>query len=271
MATDESIIELRALRERFTVIIQCLKEWSKTGGPIDPIWTRDTHRLQRELHLAQYRAAQRIFQAGQESSARCLGAFLVRRKQRALSSRQLASVEESEYQRRFLEENRMCNQVGDFLRFGDVDLAFVCDFCDGHLVWEDLDKMPSVRTCQEDATWTPSQRARQPPSRRCDTSWQALGFSKSKHEEKQVVFGPVAIANHVAPHPGDWQARITCPFCEDMADEPRDADDEEEPWRPDATFDDMTAFQEHLEWQHVQAPTTPGLTWSSATGNCTLM
>lgn len=276
MCADESILELRALRDRFLALTQSLKDWSRIGGPIDPTWTRDTQKLQRDLHRAQYRAAGRIFRSGQVSSTttRCLGAFLVHRRQRALSSRQLASVEESEYQRRFLEERRVCSQVGGFLRFGadGGDMAFVCDFCDGHLVWEDLERMPSVRTCHEDATWAPSQPVAAPgPNSSSNPSWQALGFSQSKHEEKQVVFGPVAIANHIAPLPGDWMARITCPFCEEMADEgPRYAYDEEELWRPDATFDDVTAFQEHLEWQHTQAPTTPG-TWSNAAQNCTLM
>lgn len=266
----ESILELRTLRDRFQVLTQCLRDWSRIGGPIDPTWTRDTQALQRDLHRTQYRAAQRIFRTGQESSARCLGAFLVHRKQRALSSRALASVEESEYQRRFVEEKRMCSQVGSFFRFADQDIAFVCDFCDGHLVWEDLEKMPSVRTCHDDMTWTPSQPVSPGPGS-SNPGWQALGFSQSKHEEKQVVFGPVAIANHIAPVAGDWMARITCPFCEEMADGPRDADDEEEAWRPDSTCDDITAFQEHLEWQHTQAATTPGLTWSNATQNCTLM
>lgn len=175
-----------------------------------------------------------------------------------------------------MEELRMCNQVGAFYRFGEQDLAFVCDFCDGHLVWEDLEKMPSVRTAQEDATWAPARPARPPSSGAGANSnrnphWQAIGFSQSQHDEKQVVFGPVAIANHIAPEPGDWLARMRCTFCDDMVEEPRDQDDEEEIWRPDSTFDDVTAFQEHLEWQHTQAP-SGGSTWTSAaTENCTIM
>ena len=35
--------------------------------------------------------------------------------------------------------------MGRFERFGDRDIAFVCDFCDGYLVWEDLREMPSLR------------------------------------------------------------------------------------------------------------------------------
>lgn len=164
----------------------------------------------------------------------------------------------------------MCSQVGAFLRLGDEDIAFVCDFCDGHLVWEDLERMPSERTCHEDPTWAPSQPVPSGPFG-SNPSWQAIGFSQSKHEEKQVVFGPVAVASHIAPHPGDWLARITCPFCEEMADGPRDASDEEEAWRPDSTFDDLAAFQEHLEWQHTPAAATAGATLSSVTQNCTLM
>ncbi|KAL6849292.1 hypothetical protein ACO1O0_008828 [Amphichorda felina] len=261
--THASLQELRALRDKFHAHASCLKDWSRSGGPIDPIWVRDTHILQRDLHRAQYRAARRIFTSGQESSARCLGAFLVYRKQRAWSNRQVAGVEEGEYQKRYLEELQTCNRVGTFQRFGEQDIAFVCDFCDGHLIWEDLERMPSVRTAHEDAAWPSS-----PVSPTTgNPQWQATGFSFSKHEEKQVVFAPEAIANHIAPHPNDWQARLLCPLCEDEAAKPQDKDDEEDIWRPENTFDDIVAFQEHLEWEHTATPTpvTP------STNNCNIM
>ena len=264
--SDASLEELRALRDKFHTHIDCLRDWSRSGGPIDPTWVRDTHILQRDLHLAQYRAARRIFASGQESTSRCLGAFLVHRKQRDWATRQVAGVEEGAYQKRYLEELRACNRVGSFQRFGDEDIAFVCDFCDGHLIWEDLDRMPSVRTAHEDATWPAAPAAPVSPTSG-NPQWQATGFSHSKHEEKQVVFAPEAIANHIAPHPGDWQARLLCPICETEAAKPQDQDDEEYIWRPDNIYDDLPAFQEHLEWQHTTATTIPAPTAS----NCILM
>jgi len=260
--THDSLQELCLLRDRFQAHASSLREWSRSGGPIDPVWTRDTHQLQRDLHRAQCRAASRIFTSGQEGSARCLGAFLVYRKQRVWSSRQVAGVEEGEYQKRYLEELRTCNRIGTFQRFGEADIAFVCDYCDGHLLWDDLEKMPSVRTAQENALWPTTPIS---PSTG-DPQWQATGFSHSKHEEKQVVFAPVAIANHMSPHPGDWRARLMCPFCEDEAAVPRDKDDEEDMWRPEGTFDDIVAFEEHLLWQHTtQKSSIP------STDNCAVM
>ncbi|CAH0005396.1 unnamed protein product [Clonostachys byssicola] len=270
--SHDSLVALRQLRNNFSAHIGCLKDWSRLGGPIDPAWVRDTQALQRDLHRAQYRAAGRIFASGQESSTRCLGAFLVYRQQRAWRNRQELSVEEGGYQRRHLEELRVCNNVGGFHRHGEEDIAFICDFCDGHLIWEDLDKMPSVRTAHDNSIWTSSPTAttlplaNPPPANQPSPSaspspvppaqrpgqpqWQATGFSKSQYEQKQVVFAPVAIANHSMPMGGGWQSFITCPFCEDDADGPRDTDDEEDVWRPEGLFEDVASFQEHLEWQH---------------------
>lgn len=159
----------------------------------------------------------------------------------------MAGVEQAEYQKRYLEELRMCNRIGSFQRFGEGDVAFVCDFCDGHLVWEDLERMPSVRTAQEDAAWPTSPVSPTSGS----PQWQATGFSHSKHEEKSVVFAPVAIANHTAPLIGDWQAKVLCPFCEEEASRPRDKDDEQDEWGPEENFDDINAFEEHLQWEHT--------------------
>lgn len=271
--------ELRSLQEKFGAHVSSLKDWSRIGGPIDPSWVRDTQALQRQLHRAQYRAAGRIFASGQESSTRCLGAFLVYRQQRTSGNRQQLSVEEGAYQRRHMDELTVCNNVGGFHRHGEEDIAFVCDFCDGHMIWEDLERMPSVLMAGNDSTWTASPTtpvsATGPltptttstttttvstttpalPEVPTNPQWQALGHSLSAHEEKQVVYAPVAIANHMVPHLGDWQSRITCPFCEDEADGPRDKDDEEDAWRPEGTFEDIAAFQEHLEWQHTVAST----------------
>lgn len=118
-----------------------------------------------------------------------------------------------------------------------------------------------MRTASWDATWSATKTT-------TDTGpkWQATGFSCSKHAEKQVVFAPVAIANHVAPQTGDWHAGILCPFCEHV--EPRDKDDEEDEWKPEHSFEDIATFQEHLEWQHTAAPTG---TLASATKSCSLM
>lgn len=249
---DDSLVELRDLRDRHAEHVECLRSWSRSGGPIDPTWVRTTQTLQRELHCAQCRAARRVFASVQESSNRCLGAFLVHRKQREWSTTQPAGIEEAAYQSRYLEELRMCGRVGSFQRFGDSDIAFVCDFCDGHLVWEDLERMPPARTTHDDpATWPTTAPAL--PGGRQRPQWQATGFSQSAHESKQVVFAPVAIANHGAPQPGDWQARLLCPYCEEEAAQPLDEDDEEGIWHPDRSFDDVAALQEHFEWQHPAA------------------
>lgn len=167
--------------------------------------------------------------------------------------------------RRYQEELRLCNTVGSFKRFGDRDIAFVCDYCDGHIIWEDLESMPSIRSFQEAAaspilTLSPTTN---------NPHWQATGFSLSGHQEKQVVFAPVAIANHVAPQPRDWLAGLLCPYCEEDSTEPQEQYDEEDAYRPDLGYEDMVAYQEHLEWQHtVTAPTSQQPTTSN---NCQVM
>lgn len=290
MVTDDSIRELRELRDRHTELVDRLRAWTRTGGPIEASWALATQRLQRELHLAQCRAARRIFVSGQESSgpaAHCLGAFLVRREQVRRRGGSAVGVERAEYQRRHLEELRACRRVGGFQRFGDVDMAFVCDFCDGHLVWGDVERVPSAPTTHDSSPspWpappvdgpspptSPTDNANtstayfgaaaaaaggaagvthQQPQQLQQESWQATTYSMTRHREKQVVFAPLAIANHVPPHPGDWLARLTCPFCEDEAARPVDVDEDDEAWRPgDAVFEDLEALQEHLEWYHV--------------------
>ncbi|KAM5345017.1 hypothetical protein ACJ41O_010879 [Fusarium nematophilum] len=260
----ESIEELKALKDQFTSHIQSIRDWSRSGGPINPIWVRETHGLQRKLHRAQCRAARRIYNSEKEASSRCLGAFLVHRKQREWTVNR-AVPDEAEYARRYREELRLCNTVGSFKRLGDRDIAFVCDYCDGHVVWEDIEAMPSIRTFQEAAAspiLTLSPTVDNP-------HWQATGFTLSAHAEKQVVFAPVAIANHVAPRHRDWMAGLLCPYCEEESTEPQEQYDEEDAWRPDLEYEGMEAFKEHLEWQHtVTAPTSTALAPSS---NCVVM
>ncbi|KAH7152075.1 hypothetical protein B0J13DRAFT_254924 [Dactylonectria estremocensis] len=248
----ESLEELRALKAHFHTHMQNLRDWSRSGGPINPVWVRETQDLQRQLHRAQCRAARRIFTSEKEASSRCLGAFLVYRKQREWT-RNRAVPDESEYHRRYREELQLCNSVGSFQRFSDRDVAFVCDFCDGHIVWEDLEAMPSLRTFQEAAaspilTLSPTTD---------NPHWQATGFSRSNHEEKQIVFAPVAIANHVAPQHRDWLAGLLCPYCEDESAEPQEEYDEDDAYHPDLGYEEIETFREHLEWQHtITAPTS---------------
>ncbi|KAL3957283.1 hypothetical protein ACCO45_007861 [Purpureocillium lilacinum] len=243
----ESVEELRALRSRFDAHIYNLKDWSRSGGPINPVWVRDTHALQSDLHRAQRRAARRIFTSDQESSQRCLGAFLVHRVQRraagattttppalagngskrsvgaaAGSSSTSASSKSSstatvtpmttargsaDSQRAQMEELAMCTRVGGFERFGEDDIAFICDFCDGHLVWEDLESVPTSRAGAPGVSGPPAA----PTS---SQSWQATGITMSGGHAKPVVYPPLVVANHVAPTPGDWLARVLCPYCE---------------------------------------------------------
>lgn len=167
--------------------------------------------------------------------------------------------------RRYREELRLCNSIGSFKRFGDRDIAFVCDFCDGHIVWEDIESIPSIRTFQEDAaspilTLSPTTD---------NPHWQATGFTLSAHEQKQVVFAPVAVANHIAPQHRDWMAGMLCPYCEHDSTEPQEEYDEEDAYRPDLGYDDMASFQEHLEWQHtITAPTSSA---PATSDNCHVM
>ncbi|KAF4957743.1 hypothetical protein FSARC_11204 [Fusarium sarcochroum] len=260
----ESVEELRALKAQFNSHIEQIRDWSRSGGPINPIWVRETHALQRKLHRAQCRAARRIYNSEKEASSRCLGAFLVYRQQREWTIKR-AVPDEAEYSRRYREELRLCNAIGSLKRFGDRDIAFVCDYCDGHIVWEDIENMPSIRTFQEAAaspilTLSPTTD---------NPHWQATGFTLSGHQEKQVVFAPVAIANHVAPQHRDWLAGLLCPYCEEDSSEPQEQYDDEDAYRPDLGYEDMAAFQEHLQWQHtVTAPTSQA---QQDSNNCIVM
>lgn len=266
--TDESIEELRALRTKFEAHVQNLRGWARSGGPIDPIWVRDTQSLQRQLHRAQCRAAMRVFTSARESSERCLGAFLVHRNQRApFHGGQVGShAHATEYQRRCQAELMACRSVGTFQRFSEQDIAFVCDFCDGHMVWQDLERMPTVRSTQEAINTLVT-----PPSLSTNNSnWQATATIHSGEATKQIMFAPVVVANHIAPTHGDWEARLLCPLCEELAKQPQDEDDEEEAYHTHEEFPDVASLQEHIEWQHgtnmlpVTLPTP-------STENCRIM
>lgn len=198
--------------------------------------------------------------AGQEVSTRCLGAFLVRRKEKARPNGPVLD-EAAEFQRRHLEELVTCATHGSFQRFNDSDIAYVCDFCDGHLIWEDLDTMPTVRTMAPEAPTLP-------PPRGTNPNWQATGISVCTREKKQVIFPSTAVANHGVPRPGDWQARLICPFCEESGETPLDEDDDDDPWRPDVEFEDVDALQEHMEWEH---PTPAATATAAASSSCVVM
>ncbi|KAK8856176.1 hypothetical protein PGQ11_012088 [Apiospora arundinis] len=274
----ESLDDLRELCSQFELHTKSFKDWAKMGGPINPVWATETIGLRRELHRAQCRAARRIFNSEQETSQRCLGAFQVHRVQRTPENAQ----------QRQLEELMMCNQVGKFERYGELDIAFICDFCDGYLVWEDVREMPTRRTTSTETTATTTAQdtpggggggssnnnnnnddigsgsvtgsvsATEPTSSTAmapgaQDSWHAQGFKRTNGEEKAVVFAPVAIANHLPTEPGDFQARILCPYCEDYYEyEQGDGEMEAVKWNQDEKgFDDVQSFQEHLEWSHA--------------------
>lgn len=272
------------------------------------MWVRDTHALQSDLHRAQRRAARRIFSSDQESSQRCLGAFLVHRVQRrtaavttatpaaagsgpkrsvgaaAAGSSTSASSKSSstatvtpmttardsaDSQRAQMEELAMCTRVGGFERFGEDDVAFICDFCDGHLVWEDLESVPTSRAGAPRAGGSPTA----PTS---SQSWQATGITMSGGHAKPVVYPPLVVANHVAPTPGDWLARVLCPYCEEEAQRPQHEDDDEDAFKPEYEFDDVAALQEHLEWQHpvaggLSAAALAGAPSIPSTSSCSIM
>lgn len=275
--SDESIEELRLLRLKFDAHIQNLRDWSRSGGPINPIWVRETHGLQTELHRAQCRAARRIFTSEKEASARCLGAFLVYRKQRQWANKR-PSEREVDHQNKAREELVACNSIGSFERFGDGDVAFICDYCDGHMIWEDLENMPSIRTAHEaemaptspDSATSPTSPTSPVAPAAQTPQWQATGFTAHGHREKQIVYAPVVIANHIVPQHADYIAGLICPYCEELAGEPKEEYDEEEEYRPDNCFEDVAALQEHLEWEHNIASQTSSLPLSGA-DNCVLM
>ncbi|KAI5924334.1 hypothetical protein F4810DRAFT_664954 [Camillea tinctor] len=310
---SESLEDLRALCTRFEMHSQTFKEWARAGGPINASWARDTLTLKRDLHRAQCRAARRIYddagQATLSTRTRCLGAQQVLRVQRQLASpgdgidsasgtpQPMSSPtpsaqgqQQESYQFHYgsLEELAACNAMGKFERFGEQDIAFVCDFCDGYLIWEDLREMPSHPTIPPplrsetlksipDASTSPSPSTSpsSPSSSENNntTNWQATGFSLSDGNEKSIVFAPVAIANHLPPDPTPsspvgagfltvpgipedtdwWQSRILCPLCDEhYYEEQGEADMERVRYAQDERgFASVAALKEHLEWSHT--------------------
>ncbi|KAK0754835.1 hypothetical protein B0T18DRAFT_47043 [Schizothecium vesticola] len=320
--TPESLIELYALSKKFTAHAQNFRDWARQGGPINPIWARETGDLKRELHRAQCRAARRIFSAEQEQP-RCLGAFQVYRQQKRAEverqRRQRAREALPPWQQQQQQQQQpppasqspplpppaaapddtspssphrrtslealvpACNAVGRFERLGAHDAAFVCDFCDGFLVWPDLAQIPAERTAQ-------------PPSSSTYPHWQATGMTSgadaqdeerpgqtrtgaAPKREKQIVFPPLAIANHLAPEPGDWRARILCPYCEDETYMDPGGEDSEEEARynqDERGFVDVEAFRAHLEWTHTAMAVVPPIgvpkvLAEAAGGSCRVM
>ncbi|KAI1375234.1 hypothetical protein F4677DRAFT_144748 [Hypoxylon crocopeplum] len=262
---NESLEDLRILCTRFELHAQTFKDWVRQGGPIDPQWAHETVSLRRELHRAQCRAARRIHSAQQidaaTSNSRCLGALQVHRVQQQRNP----SIEE---------ERLACAQTGRFERFGERDIAFVCDFCDGFLIWDDLRAMPTTRiqtqqpTAHHDVPEPASATSITPaitipsPTQQGDNNddsssttpnWQAPGISLSSGEAKTIVFAPVAIANHLPPPPGEWRSRVLCPYCDEYYYEEQGEEDMERiRYAQDETgLDGVRAFQEHLEWSHT--------------------
>ncbi|KAI2641619.1 hypothetical protein GGS26DRAFT_10217 [Hypomontagnella submonticulosa] len=259
---NESLEDLRILCTRFELHAQTFKDWVRSGGALDPSWARDSVVLRRDLHRAQCRAARRIHAAQQVETAaagtlRCLGALQVARVQQKKNVR--------------VEEERLaCAQTGRFERLGEHDVAFVCDFCDGFLVWKDLRAVPTMRVQQpahaddepasamsttpamaqeSGSNGTANDNAGTPAS----ANWQARGVSMTSGEPKTIVFAPVAVANHLPPDLGEWQSRIVCPLCDEYYYEEQGEDDMERVKyaQDDRGFDSIAAFQEHLEWSHT--------------------
>lgn len=289
-----SVLELRSLRTKFVAHAQNFKDWVRQGGPINPIWARETADLKRQLHRAQCRVAGRIFSAEQDQP-RCLGAFQVYRQQRRAEAerarRQRVQNElppwQQQRERQVEEQARqaanpgdqpprgslealvpICNTVGRFERLTQHDASFVCDFCDGFLVWEDILRVPSARTHIAPSLGYPH--------------WQAPGLSSGADEglgvgtEKVVVYPPLAIANHIPPEEGDWQARILCPFCEEYTylDQGGEDSEEEVKYNQDEKgFPSVEKFREHLEWYHtaLPVPAIPLPTISNSGSSCRIM
>ncbi|EJT74025.1 hypothetical protein GGTG_07874 [Gaeumannomyces tritici R3-111a-1] len=164
-----------------------------------------------------------------------------------------------------------CNAIGGFEKFGDRDVAFACDYCDGFLVWEDLDRMPSRTRNLEQQLQHPSTANGGYGYYGGYPDWQAEALSVSTGEPKCVVFAPVAIANHLPPDNGDWRARVMCPYCDEYTyfeqgeegGETRYAQDEE-------GLLGLIEFQEHLEWYHG-AGLLPMPTMPTKKTNCAVM
>ncbi|KAK4203707.1 hypothetical protein QBC40DRAFT_17068 [Triangularia verruculosa] len=295
----ESLSELRLLLAQFQEHYENLKAWARQGGPINPIWARDTSSLRKELHRAQCRAARRISLIAEQSTPRCLGATQVYRLQKRNEAERSRRQKEREalppWQQQQHEHQPpdhhiqsptspdsttsnppkpplrqmpsleslvpKCNKIGRFQRLNSGnpsespfnDAAFICDFCNGYLVWPDLRTMPSVRSAL--ATPPPDPLSPNYDSKTVNNGyphWQASGLSCTANEPKTIVFAPLAIGNHMPPEPGEWQAGIICPYCEEDTyfDAGEDSGDMKYV-QDDKGFGSVEEFREHLEWYHA--------------------
>ncbi|CAK7264535.1 hypothetical protein SEPCBS119000_001046 [Sporothrix epigloea] len=479
----ESLAELAALGNHFAEHTQLFRDWIRSGGPINPLWVRETVRLRRQLHRAQCRAACRIFRALHEfgdsssSGARCLGAFLVHRRLRMQTEyrrtqakvqtqgrpenpvninnqfgrtatmsqpparrQQQSHPSAQEYwqrQRQLVDRGRFpvrtgykddahepislemtsqtvqppqsapdsrpllnpiskasptapqlaqqpssymqrassqqlaprdgislsihlptsssasvpiapaltspfeparttiplhpdeppsppprlpsledlvpyCNAVGSFERFGDRDIAFICDYCDGHIIWKDVQRLPTTRAppaANSASTRNFISTSSSPPSSYLPFSvsapgapntlrqslplnlsaetqsaarptqdddndgdyprWQASTVAMSDTSvPRTVVFAPLAIANHLAPMAGAWEARLWCPYCDTYLYYDSAEGDQTKYAQDEHGFPTLADFQLHLEWHHtgLSMPALP-----SASSNCSVM
>ncbi|KAH8909002.1 hypothetical protein BR93DRAFT_994653 [Coniochaeta sp. PMI_546] len=264
-ARGETLAELRGLARRFEEHGGLFREWVRMGGPVNPLWVRETVGLGRELRRAMCRAAGRVWWGGREGSeepGRCLGGEVVGRALRRERERRRegARWEEEEEGRLKGGDGRgrerrgsleavvpECNSVGRFERLGEEDVAFVCDYCDGFLVWGNLAEVPAGRrvegaTVEGYPNWAAAGRRRR--------------VEEGEEEEKVVVYAPLAIANHVPPKHGEWMSRVICPYCEEYTYiDAGDDGDGERRWVTDqGGFETVEAFQEHLQWTHTALP-----------------
>ncbi|KAH9901963.1 hypothetical protein F4778DRAFT_771185 [Xylariomycetidae sp. FL2044] len=282
----DTLSDLRNLRTRFEQHSRTFKEWTRDGGPINPLWAVETLALKKELHRAQCRAARRIYSDTEtETLSRCLGGLQVFRAQHQANRNNQGAGSRSNVDEEARKLALACNQTGHFERFGEHDIAFVCDFCDGFLVWEDLQTMPNSRRQQQQATARPTtttmttsartgsalpitsatplspglHHPASPPTTNSTTNpapnpnphmlWSAQAQSHVTQNPKVIVFAPLAIANHLPPEPGEWVAGIMCPYCEEYYyEEPGDDEVERVRYIQDERgFDGVERLREHLE------------------------
>ncbi|KAL1896572.1 hypothetical protein Sste5346_004606 [Sporothrix stenoceras] len=213
-----------------------------------------------------------------------------------------------------------CNAVGTFERFGDHDIAFICDYCDGHIVWEDIQRLPTTRIppaaisssntplsssststsylpftapkTSASSQTTPLPTFRRPSPQLSSTPqstsslllspppdgeggeddyprWQATTVAKTDaSNQRTVVFAPLAIANHLAPMTGDWEARLWCPYCDEYLYYDSAEGDQTKYAQDEHGFPSLADFQLHLEWHHTALP-IPAL--PAASNNCVVM
>ncbi|EPE02295.1 hypothetical protein F503_08607 [Ophiostoma piceae UAMH 11346] len=242
-----------------------------------------------------------------------------------------------------------CKKVGTFERFGDRDIAFICDFCDGHIVWEDVQRLPTMRvppaaissadahlasrlppsiavspafgtplptssispgmalTASGSAAATPAPlllqnrlspsptpfRGQSPVGSRQGSSspsatsastylppeagedeyprWQATTVAVSDaNTQRTVVFAPLAIANHLPPMAGDWEARLWCPYCDDYMYYDSAEGDQTKYAQEEGGFQSLDDFQAHLEWHHTALP-VPAMPALPTSSSCVVM